>query len=198
MRNVVNNKKTWAIAGIIAVITIPFALRAVPITGSISMGGEANLNSTSLSAASAVTSWPLVYVVADSDSFSSISAFTTVNMSSSTWTFSPSPGVALNDLWNVGGFTFDFESDTVSQSGDFLDIDGTGTISGNGYDTTDFDWNLSFENPVTGGPEEFTFSAAAGSVEEVTDVPDGGVTVAFLGLALAGIEGLRRKLVKAS
>lgn len=192
--------KLAGITGIVAAMVAVTSVQAVPINGTIAMGGELDLNSSDLSTATSVTSWPLVYVVADSGAFGSIGAFTMVNMSTSSWVFSPEPGVALNNLWNVGGFQFDFASDTVSQSGSFLDITGTGTISGNGYDATTFDWNLALEQPTTTGPTEFTFSAAAGASAgggPGSPVPDSGLTVAFLGLALAGVEGLRRKLSKA-
>lgn len=190
--------KLMGIYGIAAAVFTTTAAHAVPITGTLSMGGELNLDSADYATATQVTSWPLVYVVADSDSFSSISAFTQVTMSSSPWVFSPAPGVAQTDLWNVGGFTFDFLSDTVSASANFLDISGVGNISGNGYDSTAFTWNLSLEQPTTGGPSEFTFSATAGpsGAGGGSQVPDGGFTVAFLGLAMAGIEGLRRKMLK--
>ncbi|HEV2330304.1 MAG TPA: VPDSG-CTERM sorting domain-containing protein [Verrucomicrobiae bacterium] len=189
--------KLAGIAGIVAAMVAVTSVQAVPINGTIAMGGELNLNTSSPSTATSVSSWPLVYVVADSGSFGSISAFTMVNMSATPWVFSPQPGVALNNLWNVGGFQFDFAGDTVSQSGAFLDITGTGTMSGNGYDPTTFNWNLGLEQPVTTGPMEFTFSAAAGASAGGSPVPDGGLTVAFLGLALAGVEGLRRKLSNA-
>jgi|GEM_PF-1320532 hypothetical protein len=184
-------------AGIVAAVIAVTSVHAVPINGTIAMGGELNLNTSSMATATAVSSWPSVYVVADSGAFGSISAFTQVNMSTSAWIFSPAPGVALNNLWNVGGFQFDFTSDTVSQSGSFLDITGTGTMTATGYDPTTFNWNLGLEQPTTTGPMEFTFSAAAGASAGGAPVPDGGLTVAFLGLALAGIEGLRRKLCRA-
>jgi hypothetical protein len=193
------NFMTIKLAGITGVAAAMFAVtsvQALPITGTIAMGGEANLDSTSLSTATSVTSWPLVYVVADNNSFGSIAAFSTVTMSSSPWVFSPEPGVPLNSLWSVGGFSFDFMSDTLSQSGDFLNIAGLGTMSGNGYDPTAFTWNMSLEEPATGGPMEFTFSASAGASAGGSPVPDSGFTVAFLGLALAAVEGVRRKLCK--
>lgn len=169
------------------------SVQATPITGSIALGGMANLNSQD----TAVTSWPFVYVVADSGSFNSISSYTMVNMTSSIWTFSPAPGAALSDAWNVDGFKFSFLTDSSTQSGNFLDITGTGTISASGYATTTFDWTLAAETPTAGGSAEFTFSATAGAPAGGSQVPDGGLTVAFLGLALAGVEGLRRTLIKA-
>ena len=79
------------------------------------------------------------------------------------------------------------------------DISGTGTITDTSSDSASFVWNLSLEQPTTGGPTEFTFSAGTqaaggGGTEEV---PDGGLTLAMLGIAFAGIEIFRRKLSKA-
>jgi hypothetical protein len=162
------------------------------------MGGEANFDNTDFTLATQVTSWPLVYVVTDSGVLNTVLPFTLVNMNNlSSWVFAPQPGLALNDLWNVGGFQFDFQSDTVTASQNFLTIIGFGTISGNGYDPTAFQWELSAENPTTGGQTQITFSATAVPNSNGNPVPDGGLTVAFLGLALAGLEGLRRKLSKA-
>lgn len=189
--------KLAAISGMAAAMLAVTSVQANPISGSISMGGELNLDNSSFASATEVTSWPLVYVVADSGSFTSVSPLSLVAMSSSPWVFSPAPGVALNNLWSVGGFTFNFSNDTVSESGNFLDISGTGTITDTTSDSASFVWNLSLEQPTTGGPMEFTFSAgtqAAGGGG--TQVPDGGLTFAMLGIAFAGIEIFRRKLSK--
>ena len=188
--------KNWAIfCGILTAVTVTTVVHAVPISGTISMGGEATLDNSDLSQATTVTGWPLVYVVADSGAFTSVSDFTFVNMSSP-WIFSPAPGVPLTDLWNVGGFQFNFQTDTVTQTKDFLTIIGYGTITGNNYDPTAFEWELSAEEPSTGGPVQFTFSATAEPTSGSSQVPDGGFTVAFLGLALAAVEGFRRKVSK--
>jgi VPDSG-CTERM motif len=56
-------------------------------------------------------------------------------------------------------------------------------FSGNG-----FDWNFT----VQGDPSNGVFSFSGGSEA----IPDGGATVALLGLALTGIEGIRRKLMR--
>lgn len=198
-------RKNWAtLCGIAAAVAVTTAVQAIPISGTIEMGGEANLNTSDMGSATSITSWPLVYVVTDSGAFSSIPGlptFTTVNMNSAAWVFAPAPGVALNNLWNVGGFQFNFQSDTVSQSATALTIIGFGTIvstvNGSGLDPTAFEWELSAETPTTGGNVQFTFSATAEPNSNGNAVPDGGITVAFLGLALAGLEGLRRKLGKA-
>jgi VPDSG-CTERM motif len=194
-------RKIWAtLFGTVAAVAVTTTVSAIPITGTLSMGGEANFDNSDLSQATSVTSWPLVYVVAASGagtSFSIVPSMSLVNMSTASWIFAPQPGDVLSDLWNVDGFQFDFQSDTVSFSNNFLKIVGFGTISGNGYDPTAFEWTLSAENPTTGGPTQITFSATAEPNSNGSPVPDGGLTVAFLGLALAGLEGLRRKLSKA-
>jgi hypothetical protein len=186
--------KLAVLSGIAAAMFAGASVQANTITGTIEMGGEANLSANTLDGSMSVASWPLVYVAADSGSFGSIFPMTQVTMSTTPWVFYPEPGVTLNDLWSVGNFTFDFISDSVTQSGNFLSITGSGTISGNGYDLTDFDWNLSFEEPTTGGPMQFTFSAAA---QPSPEVPDGGLTLALLGVAFAGVEIFRRKLSRA-
>ncbi|HTV40845.1 MAG TPA: VPDSG-CTERM sorting domain-containing protein [Candidatus Sulfotelmatobacter sp.] len=184
--------KLAVILGVVGMLAAA-SVQATSITGSIALGGYANLNSQDTT----VTSWPFVYVEGDSGSFGSVSAYSIVNMTSSSWVFSPTPGQALSDAWTVGGFTFNFLTDTVVQNGNFLDLTGTGTISAAGYSTTTFNWTLAAETPVSGGSAEFTFAATAGAPAGGTPVPDGGLTVALLGLALAGVEGLRRALIKA-
>jgi hypothetical protein len=57
---------------------------------------------------------------------------------------------------------------------------------GNGFDPTFMTWSFTTQDPRTGRPRVFSFSAASGSV------PDGGSTVALLGLAIVGVEALRQ------
>ena len=185
--------KVAGISGIVAAMLAVVSVQAIPITGSIFMGGEATLNNNE----TAVTGWPFVYVIAGSGAFNSIPAFTVVNMSASQWVFSPQPGQPLNNLWTVGSFSFNFEGDTVSQNGNFLNIDGYGTITSTNpnYSTTDFTWNLTAEDLC--GTVDFLFGASTGSNgggSGDNSVPDGGLTLVLLGLGLGGIEILRRNL----
>ena len=185
--------KVAGISGIMAAMLAVASVQAIPISGSIYMGGVATLNSSD----TAVTSWPLVFVVADSGAFSSVSPLSLVTMSSSPWVFSPQPGVPLNSLWSVGGFTFNVTSDTVTDSGGQLVVDGFGTISSSNpeYSTTDFSWNLVEQ---FGAGCDFIFTASTGaSGGGGNSVPDGGLTLVLLGIALAGVEVFRRKLCNA-
>ncbi len=187
--------KVASISGIIAAMLAVNSVQAIPISGSIYMGGEATLNSSE----TAVTGWPFSYVIAGSGAFSSIPIFSAVKMSSSEWIFSPQPGTPLNNLWSVGSFSFNFEGDTVTQNGNFLTVDGYGTISSTNpkYSTTDFTWNLTAENLC--GTVDFIFGAStgAGGGGGNNTVPDGGLTLVLLGIALGGVEIFRRNLCKA-
>jgi len=82
----------------------------------------------------------------------------------------------------------------------FLQLSGSGVFTGAGFDPTVGDFNLSINSAngqITGG---FTASGSAAGTPPpppTTGVPDGGSALALLGLAMVGIEGLRRKLAVA-
>ena len=76
----------------------------------------------------------------------------------------------------------------MNQDATDLTIEGTGTVSGNGFDPTPMNWMFTSQNAGGQNMEEFSFSANSNAV------PDGGSALALLGVALAGIEVLRRKL----
>ena len=163
------------------------------ISGNINFAGGVQFDTNSLATATRVTTWfdsngnagfSSVQVGATGD-FSGIAAGTQATMAQP-WIFSPStptPG-----LWSVGGFTFDLLTATiVTQTANFLNITGTGIISGNGFDPTAGTWAFSAQN--SSGKPKLLFSFSADSAA----VPDGGSAVALLGIALTGIEVLRRK-----
>lgn len=96
----------------------------------------------------------------------------------------PSPVV---DQWkfSFGGnlFTFDLEALTsVLSSKTFLSLEGTGTLEENGGNDTNGIWTFSGNN--NRGVLSFTSTSTA--------VPDGGSAVALLGIALVGLESVRR------
>ena len=161
--------------------------QAVPITGAITFAGGVELDSTTVNTATRVTGWldeggfmPTVQSV--SGSFSSVAVGTTT-IFTPTWSFNSGP---IPLFWSVGGFTFNLiGSHIFFQGGGFLNVVGTGTIIGNGYNPTFGHWSFTVQDDASNGV--FSFSGG-------TTVPDGGRTVALLGLALAVIEGIRRKL----
>jgi len=104
------------------------------------------------------------------------------------WIFNPS--TATIPLWQVGGFTFDLTSSTiVTQTNFFLNVTGVGTLSGAGFTTTPGSWSFTVSNAL--GKPHATFGFTSDTA--ATAVPDSGATAALLGVALAGVEVLRRK-----
>jgi VPDSG-CTERM motif len=94
-------------------------------------------------------------------------------------------------LWSVGGFTFDLLSSTVvTRNASTLVIEGSGIVSGNGFDPTAMTWAFTTQN--AGGRTRAIFSFSANG----NAVPDGGSAVALLGLALTVTEAIRRKLCR--
>jgi hypothetical protein len=161
---------------------LPPITLATSIDGMINIGGSVQFNGP-FATATTVTNWINAHVEAGgTDDFAGIPLNTAVTMTP--WTFSPStftPG-----LWSVAGFTFDLLTSTlVTHNNQFLTVTGTGTVKGPGFDDTAMEWSFSTQNL---GGTMFSFSATG------VAVPDGGATVALLGLTLVGVELLRRKL----
>ena len=168
--------------------------QATAINGNINLAGSVQFDTNSLGTATQVTTWFDIFNNAGFSSvapggtgdFAGIAPGTQATMAQP-WIFNPStptPG-----LWSVGGFTFDLLTATVvTQNAQFLSISATGIVSGNGFDPTAMEW--SFTAQSAGGRPGTIFSFSANGVA----VPDGGATVALLGLALTGAEVLRRKL----
>jgi hypothetical protein len=167
---------------------------AVQISGNINFAGSVRFDTTSLATATRVKTWFTVdHVAGFSDvtggatgDFAGIAPGTDATMATP-WIFNPStptPG-----LWSVGGFTFNLSSSTiVVQNSTELTVSGTGTVIGNGFDATPMTWMFTSQNAGGQNMDEFSFSANSNST------PDGGSAVALLGIALTGIEVLRRKL----
>ena len=160
----------------------------LPVTGAITFAGGVTLDTVTVNTAQQVTSWVNPTVQSGSGSFAGLDGATATF--AFPWSFNTAIPIAA--FWTVGGFTFNLISSVIiSQIGDgFLLVSGTGTISGNGYaTTTGVTWSFSVQDDASNGV--FSFSGASEAI------PDGGPTVALLGLALAGIEGIRRKLMRA-
>ena len=161
--------------------------QAVPVTGAITFAGGVTLNTGTVNTASQVLTWldesgDMPTVQSASGSFAGLDGQTATF--AFPWTF----GSGQAAFWTVGGFTFNLISSVIiSQIGDgFLAVSGTGTISGNGFAATFSSWSFTVQDDASNG----VFSFSGGSEA----IPDGGPTVALLGLALAGIESIRRKL----
>ncbi|MBL9212914.1 MAG: hypothetical protein JNL92_20810 [Opitutaceae bacterium] len=169
-------------------------LSAIPITGMIDFSGGATFNTPSLSTASSVIAggWSNVTVTAvtaGSILDSTINPGAAVTMTGAAWSFNNG---ALPNLWTVGGFTFNLTSSAiVTQNASFLNVQGTGFLSGNGYDVTPGNWYFTSQ----GGGDNNLFSFSASNDTRPAGVPEGGSTVLMLGgclLAGAALHRLRR------
>ena len=171
--------------------------QATMISGSIAFSGVVTLNTASAGSATAVTGWGLAgppllglpYVSgADGDFSPALSNFAVF---AAPWFFNIPPGPAMISFWSTTGFTFDLLSSAVIAQGfdangnGFVFVSGTGTVHHAGFDPTPGTWAFTTQDPSGSGI--FSFSASGATV------PDGGSTVALLGLALAGIGWVRRR-----
>jgi protein with PEP-CTERM/exosortase system signal len=173
--------------------------QATQITGEIHMAGDVIFDSVDLSSSTAVNHWiSALNNLEKATTFGATGDFTAIPTGTEAdmthpWTFSPSTPTA--PLWNVAafGFSFDLASITsVTKTGDnFLNVLASGTVHATGFDDTPAMFSFTVDNPD--GKTHLTYSFADATVTGVT-VPDGGSAVALLGIALIGIEGLRRKL----
>ena len=180
--------------GVLSCAVFSQQAQATPINGDIQFAGETRFDTNSLATAHRVVTWFDVFhnagfssVTSGTGDFAGIFPGTQATMAQP-WIFNPStptPG-----LWSVGGFSFDLLTSTiVTQNASTLVIEGTGIVSGNGFDPTSMDW--SFTTQSAGGRTRTTFSFSANGVA----VPDGGSTVMLLGAALGALGMARRFLM---
>jgi hypothetical protein len=184
-------KKTF-LSGILAVGMV-IAAQAIPITGTIDMSGTATLNNTFLGSATAATAFTGATVGG-----APTGTFAGTFGSSVTWSgFSWPSNVLVAPLWTFvfGANTYSFDLANVSvfsQSNSFLNLMGSGTLHVTGFDDTPGLWSFTISNPGGGAHANFMFTFA--NSQTGSGVPDGGATVALLGIAFVGLEGLRRML----
>ena len=193
MKNLTKTILAVIAAGLVTTAISTQEAQAARINGTMGFAGSVQFDESALQNANQVNLWRDVF---GNTGFSNVAAFSGDFVGfvvlgqqatmATPWTFNPSTDTP--NLWAVGGFTFHLLSSTiVSQTSDFLNITGTGIISGNGFEDTAATW--AFSVPDAGGnPDFFTFAA------NVATVPDGGSAVALLGISLGAIEFIRRKL----
>lgn len=160
---------------------------AATITGIITFGeGEGTYNAGH-TAITAITAQPRV-MFASGDFAALIGSTATFQP----FSFDSGP---VSSLWSVGAFTFNLTSGKLTSPTPFLIMtDGVGTITAPGFLPTN--GIFAFIGIPGTLSTSFTFTAAAAALG-ASAVPDGGTTVAFLGLALLGLHAAHRKSVKA-
>ena len=175
---------------VLAAALVTSGAQAAMVNGAITIAGGAIFDTDSLATATRVNTFVDVTVQSEDGDFAGFVADGDSVTMGVPYIFTPStptPG-----LWSVGGFTFDLDgSVVVLQNADFLIITGTGTLKGNGFDATEGTWRFTAQSPSADGV--FSFSASG----DFNGVPDGGSTVALLGLGLTGVWMIRRKFVTA-
>ena len=186
MKNIIKMSVLAAVA-----LALTQAVQAVPVTGSIGFTGRVTFDTGFAYNATKVTSWVNPTVNGTSGSFTTVANGTAVALTAP-WNFNTG---LVNPFWSVGGFTYSLTSSYIQAQGGapgvsgFVVVNGTGTVSGNGYSATALDWSFSAQGPsVTQNPDTFTFSASASSV------PDAGTTSVLLGSCLFGMAFLKRKI----
>jgi hypothetical protein len=171
-------------AGIAALaFAVSSTASAALISGAVTFGGGATLNTGDANTATAVTAWNSAFVISKSGSFD-IPAVSGAVALVAPWSFNSG---AVANFWQVGGFSFDLTSSwIVAQTGNgSVTVNGVGKINGYDYEETDGTWSFTTQNPSAGGVFSFSASGAA--------VPDGGTTAALLGAALVGMSLLARR-----
>jgi hypothetical protein len=166
--------------------------RAVAISGDIYFTGIGTLNGTPATATQITFTNPVdVEQTISTGNYGGFSSTTTATFATP-FVFGALGTVGPNSvtpLWSItDGLTYEFNLANITVnaivgSQRLLEGTGTATISGGLYDPTPGYWTLS----TSGTGASISFSS-------FTSVPDGGTTVALLGMALLGVDGLRRKL----
>ena len=159
------------VAGLVAsALSMHEAQAAPPIKGTIEFAGSVMFDSSALQNVTQVLEWRDVFgngpvftnVAATTRDFSAFVAIGDQATMATPWVFHPSTFTPA--LWHVGGFTFSLDSATVlSQTANFLNITGTGTISGNGFKDTAATWAFTVQNAGDGIGDFFSFSAQSAS-----------------------------------
>ena len=196
------NTSKWILtaltAGVLGCGLLSQHAQAVPIDGTINFAGPVTISNNG-TVSNLTFRFPLQHTTApNTGSYSSVPAgvattFTSFGFNNTTLAIvNPHNTPFVVWTFTFGGKTYDFllesplDFGVVSTTGHpkTADILGHGIAQITGFDDTPG----TFQLHGTGFTSRITFVAST------TAVPDGGSTVALLGLALAGVEGVRRTL----
>jgi PEP-CTERM motif len=140
------------------------------INGNITFAGGITLDAVSVGTATMVTGWDGL-APGDEPQVESVdgnfATFVTPGHGlefHAPWSFNSG---AIPSFWSVDGFTFDLISSAIptgGQTANSVFVDGTGTISGHGFDSTPATFSFSTQDRSANGL--FSFSGAASAVPE--------------------------------
>jgi hypothetical protein len=202
-----NMKRTkhalWKIgAGALALAIMPLAVRAVPISGSISFNGNVTPFVSTTGTGSVASDYSTAHSLVFGQTFVSAGAdgsFASVPVNSTVLLFSPlainPPGLPVPPtapLWttSIGGFTFTLTTlteDVLVSPFNTLTLRGTGVLAdGNPADKNTGTWVATFTtaSSTSGGA---TFSWNSSSQSDVASVPDNYASCMLLGLGLISL-----------
>lgn len=186
------HKLKIAVVVLTAVLNLTPTVRAVPITGTLTIQGTTKLTLQGSSGAALGTADGVAAntgaVVSGSGSFASVTAGTLVTFSA--FTFNPVT-VPVLPLWVLASpfqdYKFDLTGMTVNTyNASVLDISGTGTLT-IGVDSTAGTWTYHVTSATSSA--DFSYQSTNTAL-----VPDGGITVMLLGVALSGLYCFRKKI----
>lgn len=187
-------------------LMMPVMAVAVPIDGSIRIGGDASVECNGLAEGD-------LCGLGNADRL----IFGNSNVSGADGDFAPAANAATNDgtlllsdfsidpfsgplsIWQIFAssppaaegvpgpiFAFTLETLTIaSQSNSFLLLRGTGTVTGTGFDDTAGQWSFSAQDLISSRQVNFSWSS------ETTQAPEPGILM-LLGLGMLGLIRLRR------
>jgi hypothetical protein len=170
---------------------------AIPISGTVDMSGTVFLNNALLGSATAATTFSGVTVGGIPTGSFTGTAGDSVTWMPFAWNPASTP---VNPLWTYTdggtGYTYSFSLASLAveeQTNKFLNLTGVGTLSitgaGSPYDDTVGTWSFTISNSSGGAHSNFAFTFA----NSQTAVPDGGNTIALMGLALIGLVACARR-----
>jgi hypothetical protein len=180
----------------VAAIVCAMNANADPITGSVSFSGSVKFDTGNPATANAITQWSNTKVEDADGVFGLFLSSGSPVTFTAPYTFDPS--TPMSPLWTAGGFSFNLASSIIQAQFSagplqFLNISGTGTVTGNGYSSTPGNWTFTSQSPSVSG--KFSFSAATDSDgQREASVPDSSSTLVLLVLALGGLRLVRLKL----